>query len=187
MAVEIEKKYRLTREQQKRLLTRLAEVKATPHGKEFEENTLYSGGKLDMLTEVLRLRRVGERAILTYKRRFAVGSSAVRHNREEETAVEDGEALAGVLDALGYTPALVYEKRRATWQVADAEVVLDELPFGLYLEIEGEERAIMEAEQLLNLSDVEAEQATYPELTRRYGELRGDLIEARFQMRLPEA
>ncbi|HEX8142643.1 MAG TPA: class IV adenylate cyclase [Pyrinomonadaceae bacterium] len=186
MGIEIEKKYRLTREQQARLLLRLAEVKATPHGKEFEENTLYSGGTLDPQTEVLRVRRKGDGAVLTYKRRFA-SSSSIKHNREEETAVENPEALAGILDALGYRPALVYEKRRATWQVGEAEVVLDELPFGLYLEIEGDEQMIMEVEQLLGLADVEAELSTYPELARLYGEQRGDLIKARFQMRLPQS
>jgi adenylate cyclase class 2 len=186
MGIEIEKKYRLTRGQRARLLGRLAEVRATPHGKEFEENILYSGGKLDLQSEVLRLRRTGGRAILTYKQRLA-GSSDIRHNREEETAVEDTEALTAILEALGFTPALVYEKRRATWQVAGVEVALDELPFGLYLEIEGDEQAIREAEQLLDLVQTEAEPDTYPELTRRHGEQHGNLIEARFQMRLPEA
>jgi adenylate cyclase, class 2 len=186
MNMEIEKKYRLTREQRGRLLGRLAEVKATPQGKEFEENTLYAGGQLDLQTEVLRLRRVGERTILTYKRRLPT-DSAIKHHREDETEVADASALRGILDALGYTPALVYEKRRATWQVAGAEVVLDELPFGLYLEIEGDEQAIMEVERLLELSNVEAEMSSYPALTRRYGEQRGSLIESRFQMRLPDA
>jgi adenylate cyclase class 2 len=186
MNIEIEKKYRLTREQRGRLLRRLAEVKATPQGKEFEENTLYAGGQLDLQTEVLRLRRVGERAILTYKRRFPT-DSAIKHHREDETEVTDVDALAKILDALGYTPALVYEKRRATWQIRDAEVVLDELPFGLYLEIEGDEQSITEVERLLDLADVEAEMSSYPALARRYGEQRGGLIEARFQMRLPDA
>jgi adenylate cyclase class 2 len=186
MGIEIEKKYRLTREQRAILVSRLSAIGATPHGKEFEENILYGGGQLDLRTEVLRLRRVGGRAILTYKQRLA-GKSAIRHNREEETAVEDGEALAAVLEALGFAPALVYEKRRATWQIAGVEVALDELPFGLYLEIEGDEQAITEAERLLCLADTEAEPDTYPELTKRYGEQHGNLIEALFQMRLPEA
>ncbi|HEV2914657.1 MAG TPA: class IV adenylate cyclase [Pyrinomonadaceae bacterium] len=188
MGIEIEKKYRLTREQYARLLGRLELVKATPVGRELEENTLYAGGALDQSTEVLRLRRVGGRAILTYKRRFA-SASAIKRHREDETEVKDARALDMILEALGYRPALVYEKRRATWQVAGAEVVLDELPFGLFLEIEGDEQSIREAERLLELADVEAEMETYPALARRYGEQRQPegLIEARFQMRLPNA
>jgi adenylate cyclase, class 2 len=185
MSIESEKKYRLTREQNVRVLRRLEEVKATPEGKEFEENTLYAGGSLDRRTEALRLRRVGGRAVLTYKRRFD-STSAIKQHLEEETVVEDAETMGRILTQLGYKPALVYEKRRATWQLAGAEVVLDELPFGLFLEIEGDEQAIKEAEGLLELSDVEAELSTYPELAERFGERRGELIEARFQMRLPE-
>jgi adenylate cyclase class 2 len=185
MGIEIEKKYRLTRDEHSRVLHRLAELNATPYGKRFEENTLYAGGALDPQTEVLRVRRVADRAIFTYKRRFA-SASAIKRHREEETAVEDAQALAQILDALGYRPTLVYEKRRATWRIANAEVVLDELPFGLYLEIEGDDHAIEEVEQLLELADAEAELSSYPALTKLHGEKHGDLIEARFQMRLPE-
>ncbi|HEX8775937.1 MAG TPA: class IV adenylate cyclase [Pyrinomonadaceae bacterium] len=186
MSIEIEKKYRLTRDEHERLLRRLAQVQATPYGKRFEENTLYAGGALDPQTEVLRLRRVGDRAILTYKRRFA-SESPIKHHREEETAVEDAQSLAQILYALGYAPALIYEKRRAIWRIANAEVVLDELPFGLYLEIEGDEHSIHEVEELLELTGAEAEMSSYPSLTRLHGQKRGDLIEARFQMRLPES
>jgi adenylate cyclase class 2 len=185
MSIEVEKKYRLTGEQRERLSGRLAEIRATSEGKEFEENTLYAGGSLDSRTEALRLRRVGDRAILTYKRRFD-STSAIKHQLEEETIVEDAETMGRILAQLGYSPALVYEKRRATWRVRETEVVLDELPFGLFLEIEGDEQAIREVERLLELADAEVELSTYPELTRRYGERLGEVIEARFQMRLPE-
>jgi len=88
--------------------------------------------------------------------------------------------LAAILEALGYRPALVYEKRRTTWRVAAAEVVFDELPFGLFLEIEGEESSILEAERLLGLEDAEAEHAPYPELTLRHGTEKDGVVEARF-------
>jgi hypothetical protein len=64
--------------------------------------------------------------------------------------------------------------------------VLDELPFGLFVEIEGEESAIKEVESLLRLANAEAEMATYPELAAQHGTRRGSLIEARFQLSLPE-
>src|SRR5919106_1411465 len=94
--------------------------------------------------------------------------------------VADADALAAILEALGYRPALVYEKRRETWRAAGAEVVLDELPFGLFVEIEGEEARILEVEKLLGLDRAEAEHAPYPELTLRHGTKRGDVVESRF-------
>jgi adenylate cyclase class 2 len=180
MPIEIEKKYRLRRERLEPLRLRLKETGAeVVRGEEFEENTIYTGPGLDPRTRVLRLRRVNGRAFFTFKERDP-SPSAVKRQREEETEVSDADALAAILEALGYRPALVYEKRRATWRLNDTEVVLDELPFGLFLEIEGEEAAILEAEKLLGLQDAEAEHAPYPELTIRHGTKKGELFEARF-------
>lgn len=179
MGIEIEKKYRLTKDERERVIARLREIGAEFRGEEFEENTLYTGGIINLKNCVLRLRRVGGAAILTYKERFP-SSSAIKHQREDETRVENAEALAAILEALGYTPAVIYEKRRATWCVAETEVVVDELPFGLFLEIEGAEQAIIEAERLLNLNEAEAEMSTYPQLTKKHGRKNGELIEARF-------
>ena len=186
MGTEVEKKYRLTREQREALSERLRQVGAVLQGREFEENTLYAGAGLDPRHRVLRLRRVGDAAVLTYKERHE-SASAIKRHREDETRVEDATALASILEALGYRPTLVYEKRRATWHIRGTEVVLDELPFGLFVEIEGEENEIEDVERLLNLASAEAEMATYPELAERYGERRGAMIEARFQMTLPGA
>ena len=180
MAIEIEKKYRLTRERLEPLRRRLEEVGAeVVRPEEFEENTIYTGPGLDPRSRVLRLRRVRGRALFTFKERDP-STSAVKRQREEETEVSDADALASILEALGYSPALVYEKRRATWRLEDAEVVLDELPFGLFVEIEGEESSILAAEKLLNLEDAEPEHAPYPELTLRHGRERDGVCEARF-------
>jgi adenylate cyclase class 2 len=180
MPIEIEKKYRLTRERLGPLRVRLKEVGAAlVREEEFEENTIYTGPGLDPRSRVLRLRRTPRVALFTFKERDP-SPSAVKRQREEETEVSDAAALASILEALGYRPTLVYEKRRATWRLRDTEVVLDELPFGLFLEIEGEEPAILEAEKLLNLEDAEAEHSPYPELTLRHGKRKGDAVEARF-------
>lgn len=181
MGVEIEKKYRVSREQTEAVRGRLLEVGAEEArgGEEFEENTIYTGPGLDPRKRVLRIRRVAGRGLFTYKERGA-SESAVKRHREEETAVADPEALAAILDALGYRPALVYEKRRSTWRVGGAEVVLDELPFGLFVEIEGEEEVIHEVEALLGLGGAEAEHAPYPELTMREGREHDGVVEARF-------
>jgi adenylate cyclase class 2 len=180
VAIEIEKKYRLTREQVEPLRRSLERAGAEGQGTaEFEENTIYTGPGLDPRRRVLRLRRKGARAIFTFKERDTSGS-AIKRQREEETEVADASALAAILEALGYLPVLVYEKRRSTWKLAGTEVVIDELPFGLFVEIEGEESAILNAEKLLGLEDAEAEHAPYPELTLRHGNMRDGVCEARF-------
>ena len=180
MPIEVEKKYRLTPERLESLRRRLRDVGAEGRGSaEFEENVIYTGPGLDPARRALRLRRKGGRAVFTFKERELSGS-AVKRQREEETEVSDAAALASILEALGYRPALVYEKRRETWRIAETEVVLDELPFGLFVEIEGEEARILEVEKLLGLDGAEAEHAPYPELTLRHGEKKGDTFESRF-------
>ncbi|HEX8722495.1 MAG TPA: CYTH domain-containing protein [Pyrinomonadaceae bacterium] len=180
MAVEIEKKYRLTREGGDALRRRLAEAGAEGGGgAEFEENVIYTGPGLDPRLRVLRLRREGGRALFTFKERDPSGSP-VKRQREEETEVTDSAALAAILEALGYRPALVYEKRRETWRIAGTEVVIDELPFGLYAEVEGGEADILRVEKLLGLDSAEPEHAPYPALALRHGTRKGDAVESRF-------
>ena len=180
MGIEIEKKYRLKREEREPLAARLLEAGAVRESEEFEENIIYTGGNLDPQRSVLRIRRIDDRAFLTYKERFP-SSSAIKHQREDETQVGDAKAMADILEGLGYKPSLVYEKRRETWRLKGAVVVIDELPFGLFAEIEGEEEAIEEAEKQLAMTNAEAELATYPQLTEQYGERRGATVEARFK------
>src|SRR6266850_6208033 len=192
MPIEIEKKYRLTKKQRQELLRRLPEIGAVFEGEEFEENTLYSGNGLDVGRSVLRLRRIGDgpdapvgmpglgrRAVLTYKQRFP-SSSPIKQQQEDETQVADADAMEAILDALGFTPALVYEKRRAKWRLGEAEIVIDELPFGFFMEIEGPEAEIRRVERQLAIKSLRAEHASYPQLTQRHGKPYNGVIEARF-------
>lgn len=177
--IEVEKKFRLTKRQRDTVLKRLPEIGASLEGEEFEENTLYDGEVLKSDTCVLRLRRIGKNATLTYKKRIP-SSSAIKQQREEETAIADPEAMAAILEALGFTPALVYEKRRQTWRLGNTEIVIDVLPFGLFMEIEGRANEIKTVERKLGLKGLRAEHATYPQLTKKHGKLYDGLIEARF-------
>ena len=179
MAIEIEKKYRLTMGQLQQLAEKLPQVGATRSGREFEENTLYRHPAIDRQTSVLRVRRVGDRTILTFKQQLPTSTSA-KYRREEETQVENYAALIAVLQVLGCVPAMVYEKRRETWKLRDTEIVLDELPFGWFMEIEGSEEGIEEVEQLIAIDGLQVESATYPQLTWKHGKRNGDVVEARF-------
>jgi len=179
MSIEIEKKYRLTEDQRERISADLAELNAEFIGEDFEENTLYGGGILDEQAAVLRVRKIEGKTILTYKRRIQ-NDSDIKHQIEFETAVENAEELENIIESLGFQKTLVYEKRRNTWKFRRTEIVLDELPFGLFMEIEGEMMAITEAEMFLGAEDFSVEHETYPHLTMKFGKRNGNLIEARF-------
>jgi adenylate cyclase class 2 len=179
MPIEIEKKYRLTNKQREQVLRRLPEIGAKRKGEEFEVNTLYAGDALDLGRSVLRLRRIGKRGILTYKERFPT-RSGIKHQREDETRVADPDAMELILEALGFTRALVYEKRRETWSLGETEIVVDELPFGLFMEIEGSEQSIRDVESKLAIKRLRTEMATYPQLTLKHGKDCAGVIESRF-------
>ena len=179
MPIEIEKKYRLTPQQREQILRRLPEIGARRERTDFEVNTLYAGDSIDNERAVLRLRRVGNRAVLTFKERLP-GISPIKHQLEDETTVGDADAMDAILESLGFNPTLIYEKRRERWQLGETEIVVDELPFGLFMEIEGEESAILDIEMKLAIKRLEAETATYPSLTREHGAENNGVIEARF-------
>jgi predicted adenylyl cyclase CyaB len=179
MPLEIEKKYRLTKKQREAIVRRLQKLGASSDEVEFEENTIYRGGRLELGGCSLRLRRVNGRALLTFKQRFP-GKSPIKHQREEETEVANGNAVAAILKSLEFRPALVYEKRRVRWRIGKAEIALDELPFGLFMEIEASETEIARVEKLLEGEAIPAVMETYPALTAQLGQKRGGVIEARF-------
>ena len=182
MPIEIEKKYRLTKRQRQSIERRLRAMGAASRPLEFEENTLYRGGRLDIGNCILRLRRVNQqRFVLTFKQRLPT-KSAIKHQQEEETEVANADAMHAILTELGYRRGLVYEKRRARWNVGEAKVVIDELPFGLFMEIEASEKEIRRVERLLGAEDLPAVMETYPSLTAKLGRKRNGIIEARFAL-----
>ncbi len=180
MPIEIEKKYRLNQKQRLAIERRLRGAGATKRELEFEENTVYRGGRLDLGGCALRLRRVGNRAILTFKQRLPT-QSPVKHQREEETEVANADAVNTIFEALGFLPALVYEKRRRRWNLGKAEVAVDELPFGLFMEIEASEKEIARVEKIIGAETLPAVLETYPTLTAKLGKKRNGVIEARFK------
>jgi adenylate cyclase, class 2 len=139
-AVETEVKFQVedlaTLEQQ---LVAAGFTKITP--RTFERNTLFDTAERTLRSQqsILRVRRYGERWIVTHKG-LPPGSNADtrhKHRIETETVVEDGEAVASIFASLGYRPAFVYEKWRTEFADETGHCVLDETPIGLYAELEG--------------------------------------------------
>jgi adenylate cyclase class 2 len=180
MSIEIEKKYQLTPDECTQVVFTLDESEARFIGEDLEENIIFTGGVLNEKQAVLRLRKIDSRTILTYKERIPTESD-IKHQIEYETEVKDLEPVFKIFEALGFTRSLVYEKQRRTWRFGEVEIVLDKLPFGLYMEIEGPVDAIRKAEKLLDIAHLEPVHETYPQLTAKFGKMNGQTIEARFE------
>lgn len=78
-----------------------------------------------------------------------VSEAKVREELEIETT--DFETAVLIFQRLGFAPVQIYEKYRETLTWHDLEIVLDELPFGNFVEIEGEVPAIKEVAARLEL------------------------------------
>jgi adenylate cyclase class 2 len=130
-----------------------------------EMNTLYDlpDSGLRGRGALLRLRQYGARWTVTYKDRPAVQD---RHKirREFETVVENGPALAQILEALGYQPRFSYEKFRTEWTDGSGHLVLDETPVGNFGEIEGAPEWIDEVAGRLNIAHDQYITLSYSEL-----------------------
>ena len=119
-----------------------------------EMNTLYDqpGAKLRRRGALLRLREYGPRWTLTYKDKSGPQASRHKSRREIEARVDNGEAMAQIIEAIGFSPSFRYEKFRTTYalpSIRNVKVEFDETPVGLFLELEGDEAAIDRAARLL--------------------------------------
>ncbi len=142
-SAEIELKFRVdSLPELERRLPQLGFRLDTP--RTFEQNTLYDtpDRSLKAKGEILRVRRYGEKWVLTHKRHpdDEDMGSIYKVRIETESEVSDGAALAEVLTRLGFGPAFRYEKYRSEYSHPDApeaHLVLDETPIGVFAELEG--------------------------------------------------
>ncbi len=110
-----------------------------------------SDGGLLQRAELLRLRQ-DTRVRLTFKGPAAADITSEAKVREEiELEVADFDRMATILTRLGYAPVQTYEKYRQTYHWRGVEIVLDELPFGDFVELEGPEAEIKAAASALGL------------------------------------
>jgi len=180
MNIETEKKYRLSEKRLGQITDRLHELGSEFRKEVFEVNYQHRGGDMDERGATLRLRKIGDFTVLTYKEKVK-SEDGTKQRLEYETSVADVEAMEKIIERLGYRLTAVYEKRRKYWHLGEVEVVLDELPFGHFMEIEGTLEAIDKAAKLLGLKDVEHEPRGYPRLTIKYGKLVAGVATARFE------
>jgi adenylate cyclase class 2 len=140
-----------------------------------EINWLYDSvdGRLQSGDMALRLREYAGRCILTLKE-AAVFQGPVKQRTEHEVEVSDCEGLRSILERLGYTRSLRYEKDREIWQLRAVQVMLDHTPMGDFVEIEGAESQLGEVARSLDLELDRALRLSYPRLWQEHRRLEGN-------------
>jgi adenylate cyclase class 2 len=138
-------------EQAREAVSRLgASPKTARH---FEDNVLYDDAERSLFSSgcALRLRQTPHGSRLTFKgpRQLVDG---IKSRREIEVGLDDFEKGQALLESLGYRRTFRYQKYREAWQWRDAEIVVDETPVGVFLEIEGPAETIHAAAGALGRS-----------------------------------
>ena len=118
---------------------------------------------------LLRLRQ-GARVTLTYKQ----GTSQFERREEIEIEVDDFDRALKLLMSLGFSTVAIYEKYREVFQFDPVMLMLDELPYGCFLEIEGPDLAsIQNAASALNQDWEKRVQRSYLSIFSRLKEALG--------------
>ena len=109
-----------------------------------KDNELARAGRL------LRI-RTDDKVSVTYKADARVEGGVIART-EIEFAADDDRMVRKLFEALGYRVTVTYEKYRSRYTLGDVVVVLDELPFGDFVEIEAPNNALIEGvSQMLGL------------------------------------
>ncbi len=135
--VEIEVKipFAGTAREARELIERSGYAVAAPRTLESDQLFDRGGAELKNADQLLRLRRTGGRATVTYK--GPVTRERHKSREEIEFDVSDAFNFELVLKRLGYTPGFRYEKYRTKFAAEPGLITIDETPIGLFLELEG--------------------------------------------------
>jgi len=148
MPNEIEAKFKV--ENFRAIRSRLAEIGAVYLGTNLQTDTYYDtpGGSLLGEDKGLRIRntrvlrtapgaeKCDTRPLLTYKGP-ADDHQKAKIRREIQTCIDSQDAMNEILIALGLTPTLTIQKKRAGYRLGKCLIELDELPLiGRFVEIE---------------------------------------------------
>lgn len=177
MSIEIEAKLKVdSLEEVEKALLRIG---AQPMGKVFQTDYYFDDARRSLARsdKALRLRdeksSAGQVIVFTYK--GPRQKNRYKRRQEIQLRVDNADAAAEILIALGYAATLVFVKRRSLWKFGGCEIALDELPhLGCFVEIEGaEEREIANVQARLNLADKTHISESYAALMRNYCEQNG--------------
>jgi adenylate cyclase class 2 len=167
MPIEIEAKMKVPDLAEVR--AQLERCGAQPHGSVLESNTFFDTQDHTLLArdQGLRLRHQRnaktqeEASKLTFKGPRLHGP--LKSREERELTVGNPKDASALLESLGFSRVLTFQKRRETWLMRDCHVELDELPYlGSFVEIEGpSEERVIEVRQTLQLADCPMIKASY--------------------------
>ena len=141
--LEIEIKFYLT--DIELIRNRIINLGADCTGRNFENNIRFEDKNHTLVrnNSLLRLRK-DTRARLTFKSKPSVEDHQFKILKELEVEVNDFTTMHLILESLGFHKEQVYEKWRETFVLHNTIFCIDTMPYGNFLEIEGNKSEIRE-------------------------------------------
>ena len=131
---------------------RILESGAVSIGRVFETNLRFDDANNSLIEKksLLRLRR-DTKTILTFKSEPPFKNDQFKILKELEVEVSDFTTMKHILESLGFREEQVYEKWRETFLLNNTNLCLDTMPYGDFLEIEGQKQDIKELASRIGL------------------------------------
>lgn len=146
------------------LLKKLKKLNAVFKPPMFQSTTRLDSVNMSLEEKGIFLRvRIDKRNTITLKEKIE-GSKDVRQRKETEFEIEDASKMIYILQKLGFSYLRTMEKYRMNISFKDTEISIDEMPFGIYVEIEGNKASIKDAIKELGLIQEKRILETYWEL-----------------------
>lgn len=128
--------------------------------------------------------RSGFSNTITLKEKINNAEKSVRARKETEFEIEDIDKMCYILNVLGLDYTRTMEKYRQHWKLDNCNVTLDELPFGIFMEIEGEENEIFKICNKLGLNKDDKILVTYWELWAEISDNKDIIFDSDYKFKL---
>lgn len=167
---EVEIKFRI--EKTNLIRRKLKTLGASFIGRAFEKTIRFDTSNDDLAKSGKFLRiRTGFKNVITFKRK--IKSKKFKKREEVEIEILEPKKMETILENLGFTKKRIMEKYREKWRLGDAEISIDKLPFGNFIEIEGNPKSIRKIVKILGLDFKDRIISTYWDLWKEFAQRKG--------------
>lgn len=164
--IEKELKFKIT--DPKSIIKVLLDFGGTILNKSKEKTIRFDTPNLDLEKKGIFIRvREGSKKTITLKEKLQENYD-IKARKETEFQIENIDDMRYILEKIGLTYIRIFEKYRINISYKKTVISIDELPFGLFLEIEGDEKDITTVVNDLNLDINKKILGTYWDMFEEY-------------------
>lgn len=168
--INISKEVKFELKDNEDIIRKLRKKRAVLIGGFKEKTTRYDdeNGNYEKDGKFIRVRS-GLKNIISFKEKLDDSKDDTILKRNDiEVEIGDISKMQYILEVMGLKKTFTMEKYRLKWKFEDVDLNVDELPFGLFLEIHGEEEQIAKVMEELELARENIVPGTYWDIFEKY-------------------